>query len=184
MLSYAITDPSILNIQSNIDSYLKQTSKMADMVLYRDKNNPDYDYFASIFIDRAREYPFDRVLLHRDIDLAQKLKADGIHLASNQFNYIKSAKDRGLFTIISTHSIEEALKAQDLGVDAVTLSPIFYSPHKGNPLGIEYLKEAIDIVDIPIIALGGIVTQEHVKKIEKTAVWGFASIRYFINKNL
>jgi len=181
MLSYAITDPSILNIQSNLDSYLKHTSKIADMVLYRDKNNQDYGYSASIFIDRAREYPFDRVLLHRDILLADKLKADGIHLSSNQFNEIECAKDRGLFTIISTHSIEEALKAQDLGADAVTLSPIFYSPHKGKPLGIEYLEEAIDRVDIPIIALGGIVTQEHIEEIKKTTAWGFASIRYFSN---
>ena len=181
MLSYAITDPSILNIQSNLDSYLNNTSKVADMVLYRDKNNQTYDNSASIFIEKAREYPFDKVLLHRDILLADKLNADGIHLSSNQFNEIKSAKDIGLFTIISTHSIQEALKAQDLGADAVTLSPIFYSPHKGKPLGIEYLKEALYNVDIPIIALGGIVTEEHIEEIKKTTAWGFASIRYFSN---
>ena len=180
MLSYAITDPSILSIHSNLKSYLENTSKVADMVLYRDKNNQNYDYSASMFIDKAREYPFDRVLLHRDIVLAKKLKADGIHLVSNQFDDIKSAKDRGLFTIISTHSIEEVLKAQDLGADAVTLSPIFYSPGKDKPIGIEYLKKAINSVQIPIIALGGIVTNKQIEMIQKTGAWGFASIRYFV----
>ena len=179
MLSYAITDPSTLNIQTNLNIYLECISQIADMVLYRDKNNPKYDYSASIFIDKAKKYPFDRVLLHRDILLAEKLNADGIHLSSNQFSEIKSAKSRELFTIISTHSIEEALKAQALGADAVTLSPIFYSPGKGKPIGIEYLKEAINSVHIPIIALGGIVTTKQIEMIQKAGVWGFASIRYF-----
>lgn len=104
----------------------------------------------------------------------------GVHLNSAQFDKIKEARKKNLFTIISAHTFEEIKKAQNFGADAVTFSPVFFSPNKGNPLGVEKLKEAINIFPhIKIFALGGIVSDKEVFQIKESRAYGFASIRYF-----
>jgi thiamine-phosphate pyrophosphorylase len=102
-----------------------------------------------------------------------------VHLTSNQFSDIKKAKELGLFVVISTHSFSEIELAIKLGANAVTFSPIFPTPNKGEPKGVEALKEAVKKFDIKIIALGGIVSQKEIKEVKKANPWGFASIRYF-----
>jgi len=179
MISYAITDPTTLNLL-NIKSDIKRFSdKKANMIVYRDKENEMCTYDAQKFIDEARKYDFEKVLLHTDIALAKKLEADGVHLTSKQFSQIEEAKNEGLFVVISTHSIEEAKKAEMLGADMITYSPIFETPDKGEPVGLHMLSELTSAVDIPVIALGGIVTDEQVEACQMSGASGFASIRYF-----
>jgi len=61
----------------------------------------------------------------------------------------------------------------------ITFSPIFTTPNKGEPKGIEVLREVISSLEIAVIALGGIVEQEQIKLCEEAGAFGFASIRYF-----
>jgi thiamine-phosphate pyrophosphorylase len=179
MIFYAITDPTTLNIP-NIESDMKRyADKKASMIVYRDKENEICIYDAQKFIDEARKYNFYKVLLHSDIALAKKLDADGVHLTSKQFSEISEAKGKGLFVIISTHSINEAKKAEALGADMVTYSPIFETPGKGEPVGLHMLSELSSTVNIPVIALGGIVTDKQVEACQMSGASGFASIRYF-----
>jgi len=147
--------------------------------LYRDKSNPNYDEQASHFIEVCNQFENIKSFIHQDIDLALKLQADGVHLTSNQFDKIQKAKDTKLEVIISTHSHEEVLKAQEYGVDAVTYSPVFVSPNKGKAKGIEDLKELLCKCDTNIFALGGIVEDFQINQIKEIGVFGFASIRYF-----
>jgi len=179
MISYAITDPTTLDIL-HLESELKRFSdKNANMIVYRDKEHKTCAYDAQKFIDTARKYNFDKVLLHEDIELAKKLGADGVHLTSKQFKQIADTKKEGLFVIVSTHSIKEAKKAEALGADMVTYSPIFETPGKGIPVGIRMLKELSELVKIPVIALGGILTDKQIEACEMSGASGFASIRYF-----
>ena len=78
------------------------------------------------------------------------------------------------------HNEEEIYKALKFGADAVTYSPIFYTPDKGNPKGLEDLNEKVAKINIKIIALGGIISDEDIAKIKSTDAYAFASIRYFI----
>jgi len=147
--------------------------------LFRDKDNGNYAKQALCFVEVCKNCENLKSFIHQDINLAKKLNANGVHLTSTQFGEIRKAKDLGLEVIVSTHTKEEILKAKDLGADAVTYSPIFPSPDKGEPKGVDDLKEALKLCDINIFALGGIVGDEHIKILEDTKVYGFASIRYF-----
>ena len=179
MISYAITDPTTLNLL-HIESDIKRFSdKQASMIVYRDKENEICTYDAQKFMDEARKYDFDKILLHGDIALAKKVDADGVHLTSKQFKEIEEAKNEGLFVVISTHSITEAKKAETLGADMVTYSPIFETPGKGEPVGLHMLNELTSTVKIPVIALGGIITDEQIAACQMSGASGFASIRYF-----
>ena len=150
------------------------------MIVYRDKSNPLYKTDAKLFIKEAKQFSFKKILLHTDIYLAQELQADGIHLTSKDIINTPQAKALNLFTIVSTHSIKEAQQAQALGADMITFSPIFDTPNKGKPIGLEPLIELINIVNIPVIALGGIITPYHIKQCQEARAIGFASIRYFL----
>lgn len=183
MKHYLITDPSFYgNTSADLESALDvvYSHVLPDFALFRDKQTSDYQKLAHLFVTISREYKVSHVLLHGDYALAHELRADGVHLTSLQFEDIAEAKKRGLYVIISTHTHEEALKAQELGADAITYSPIFPSPGKGEPKGLEDLKELVDKIEIPVFALGGIVTTEQIQAVEKCGAYGFASIRYFV----
>jgi thiamine-phosphate pyrophosphorylase len=184
--SYLITDPTyygsdVTSLASALPNVF--TSALPDFAVFRDKQTPDYPKLAQIFVKVCRRCNVPHVLLHGDYLLARKLGADGVHLTSTQFDAIPLAKALGLYVIISTHTHDEALKAEEFGADAVTYSPIFASPNKGTPKGLEDLKEIVDKIRVPIFALGGIVTQEHINDVATAGAYGFASIRYFTEKS-
>ena len=150
-----------------------------DFVLYRDKFDPNYALMAEYAVQTCRAFEGIKAFVHQDYKLAKALGADGVHLTSKQFDLIKKAKNADLEVIVSTHSIEELHMVRELCADYATFSPVFASPGKGEPKGVDALAQAVKEVDLKIFALGGIVTPEDVKKIEPAHPYGFASIRYF-----
>lgn len=171
MKSYMIT--------SNFSCSDQIQKSSPDFVLYRDKDNENYSLDAKQFVKSCKGFKDLKSFIHQDVDLAVKLGTDGVHLTSKQFGKINYAKSKHLEVIISTHSFDDVKKAQTLGADAVTYSPIFYTPNKGEPKGIDDLKKLVESVDIKVFALGGITSQKEIEEIEKTKAYGFASIRYF-----
>lgn len=182
MKKYLITTPEFYtqeqnSFQEKLNAQL--TKHQADFVLFRDKENENYAELAKAFIGVCHNHKDLKCFLHQDPLLAKKLGAAGVHFNSTQFEQITEAKNMGLEVIISTHTHDEVVKAEKLGADYVTYSPIFSSPNKGVPKGIEDLKELVKKVNIKLFALGGIVSEEQIKLVDDAKAFGFASIRYF-----
>lgn len=154
---------------------------MPDFALYRDKKNENYATEAQNFIQMCKPLKELKAFLHQDYNLAVKLGAFGVHLTSQQFDDIPKAKELGLAVIISTHTHDEVHIAEAMGADYVTYSPVFASPNKGEPKGVEDLQSIVSMVDIDIFALGGIVSEEQIEAVRETNAYGFASIRYFLS---
>lgn len=183
MQSYLITDPKFYSTElSKFSENLEKTlsKHQPDFALYRDKNTPNYAEPAALFLQICSQFENTKAMLHGDVTLASELNAYGVHLTSLQFDEIERATALGLFTVISCHCEKEILEAEKKGVDAVTYSPIFSTPNKGEPKGLAELQRMVDKISLPIIALGGITTPEQVKAVESAGCYGFASIRYFI----
>ena len=180
MIAYAITDPSTLDFNS-LQRDLERFSRKASMIVYRDKlgDKSDVNMRAVDFVQAAKGFAFKKVFIHGDHVLANIAEADGVHLTSLQLGEIPTAKAKDLFVVVSTHTLEELKKAELLGADMATFSPIFETPNKGLPVGLEVLENMTSQVTIPILALGGIVTEEQVAACERSGATGFASIRYF-----
>ena len=179
MIAYAISDPSTLHFDQRLSKDLERFSKTSDWLLYRDKTNVSYREYARILTEALYAFSNLKLLIHDDVDLALELGVYGVHFSSHGIGSLKRAVGRDLFTVASTHSLEEALFLEAEGVSAVTLSPIFSSPGKGNPLGISYLAQAVKHLKIPLIALGGVVTEKEIALVQEIGTAGFASIRYF-----
>ncbi len=181
MKSYLITDPKYYKDTNSFEKYLISIyqNKKPSFACFRDKSNKDFDTFAEIFVKISKYFEIEKILINQNIQTALKFKAHGVHLTSSQFNQIEYAKEQGLYVIISTHSKKEALLAKKLGADAITFSPIFKTPNKGEPKGIKELKRVVKEVDIKCFALGGIVGEREINLCKKSGCYGFASIRYF-----
>ena len=179
---YLITDPKYYTHDKNtfkekLEDVL--TNKRVDMACFRDKESSNYEELANIFINTCKRFNVKQIILNGNLELAINLNC-GIHLTSQQFDKIKIAKEKNLYTIISCHNEEDIKKAIQERADAITYSPIFYTPNKGQAKGVKVLKDMQKNYNIKIIALGGIIDDSQIKQVQDCKVFGFASIRYFI----
>ena len=181
MKSYFITDPKYYNNLNSLQYLLHKVYKThnPNFACFRDKISKNYKSQAKLFSEITKSYGI-KALINSNIHLAKLYNFYGVHLTSQDFDKIQEAKKSKLFTIISTHSLKEALKAQKLGVDAITFSPIFHTPNKGKPKGIDELKRVLEKIEVKCFALGGIIDENHIKECKATNCYGFASIRYFL----
>ena len=184
MIKYLITDPKYYtNDEKKFEKVLVNilNKHQIEIACFRDKESANFEEIAKIFIKTCKEKNIKNILLNGNYLLAHKLNATGVHLTSTQFDDIKKAKELGLYVIISCHNendLENAIKSK---ADAVTYSPIFETPNKGLPKGIEVLNNiTTKYENTNIIALGGIINDEQIEQISKTKAYGFASIRYFV----
>ena len=124
-----------------------------------------------------------KILVNDRADIALAANADGVHLTRTSLSaaIIRRSFPRDYIVGVSAHTIEEAEIARRDGANFVTFSPIFSSPGKGEPQGVEKLKEVCErLKPFPVIALGGIDETNFAEVLEAGAS-GFAAIR-FLNK--
>lgn len=157
----------------------KLTVFKPDYILFRDKECSEYELYAKKFVDVCRKNSKAKILLHQDMNLAKRLGVFGVHLTSKQINLIKKAKDLNLEVVVSTHTHKDIQESKEQGCYAITYSPIFYSPSKDKPKGIDDLIATTKEFDVKIFALGGIINTTQIEQIKQTLAYGFASIRYF-----
>jgi thiamine-phosphate pyrophosphorylase len=115
-------------------------------------------------------------------DLALALDADGLHLGQEDMpiEVVKELlKESGKELIIglSTHNLKQALDGAEKGPHYLSFGPIFPSRTKpsSKPLGIEKLREVCKKVSVPVIAIGGI-NSDNAGKVIKAGAWGVAAI--------
>jgi thiamine-phosphate pyrophosphorylase len=121
-----------------------------------------------------------QLLINDRIDVAMAVAADGVHLGESSMPVDRArsiVSDRFLIGV-SCHGCENALKAQEMGADFITFSPVFFTPSKamyGEPVGLKRLSEAARLLRIPVFALGGI-TKETVRTTVEHGAYGVALI--------
>lgn len=98
-----------------------------------------------------------KLLVNDRLDLALLLEADGIHLGRSSVDVHDARRVVPGLVMRSAHDDAELARARAEGADAVVLSPIFASPDKGEPLGLEAIARARRLApELPVVALGGI----------------------------
>ena len=92
------------------------------------------------------------------VDIALEIGADGVHLGQSDMPISEARKICGNKLIIglSTHSVEQAVKADKEDVDYITIGPIFNTRAKDYTVGTEIIKEILRKIKKPLIAIGGI----------------------------
>ncbi|TGU75171.1 bifunctional hydroxymethylpyrimidine kinase/phosphomethylpyrimidine kinase [Geomonas terrae] len=101
-----------------------------------------------------------KFIVNDDLKLALELDADGVHLGQEDGDFAAAREALGSKKLIgiSTHSIEEALAAQEAGADYIGFGSLYPTETKD----VEYIQgpEALVLVrekvKLPIVAIGGI----------------------------
>jgi thiamine-phosphate pyrophosphorylase len=182
MISYLITDPKFYTKKPDfIAAKLYEVSKKhkIDYACLRDKEAKECEEAAKAFVAACNDLKI-KPILHTFWRQAAALGACGVHFAANDFKNIALAKAQNLFVTASAHSLKEASKAALLGADFITVSPVFYTPDKNEPLGLEKLKEITAKIPNRCIALGGILEGSQIQMCKEAGAVGYASIRYFL----
>ncbi len=98
-----------------------------------------------------------RLLVNRDIELAQEVGAHGVQLNSTQLQELHERPSLD-WCGASCHSLDELRRAEQLGCDFALLSPVLATQsHPGQPaLGWARFAEWVDGTSIPVYALGGL----------------------------
>jgi len=124
-----------------------------------------------------------KILVNDRADIALAANADGVHLTAQSLSVetIRRNFPRDFIVGVSAHTFEAAEKAKRQGADFATFSPIFASPNKGEPKGLDELRKVCEnLKSFPIIALGGI-DESNYKSVLEAGASGFAAIRFLNN---
>jgi len=123
-----------------------------------------------------------KVIVNDRIDSAISAGADGIHLGWKSIPIEKAlgiARQYSMIVGVSCHSIEDAAKCADEGVDYISFGPVFDTPSKAGILdarGVEGIKEVKASIEMPLAAIGGI-DESNCREVIKSGADGISVIR-------
>jgi thiamine-phosphate pyrophosphorylase len=153
----------------------------ADTIQLREKGGSTrrmIEVAKSMFaVCRSARVPF---IVNDRIDVAIASEADGVHLGQSDFPIPLARKLLGKEKLIggSAATLEEARICLAEGADYVGFGPVYMTGSKkdaGPVSGLGVLKQVVETIPLPIIAIGGI-TAENVLEIMKTGAYGIAVI--------
>ena len=101
-----------------------------------------------------------RLIINDLPELAHEIDADGVHLGQDDVSIAQARQILGHQKLIgiSTHSVDQALKAEAHGADYIAIGTIFPTDSKDdtNLVGLKTLSMVRKAVRIPVVAIGGI----------------------------
>ncbi len=131
-------------------------------IQYRGKGRTKKEMFDKALRLRKITKNFDACFIINDyVDIALAVDADGVHLGQEDLP-LKEARKIMYNKIIgiSTHNLHEAIDAEKGGADYIGFGSIFPTATKNDAIvqGLDALRKVKDSVKIPVIAIGGINT--------------------------
>ena len=172
MKRYYVTDRKMAGgFQKLLEIIADQVADGVDMIQIREKDLTARQLFEfTLAVLEVRAKRAAKILINTRADVALAAGADGVHLPAAA----PRETPPGLLVARSCHSVEEVRAA---GADFVTFGPVFESPGKGKPVGLEALAEACR-AGVPVYALGG-VNWDNAEACVKAGAAGIAGIRLF-----
>ena len=159
---YLVTDRGLSRGRSTFEIVTAAVHGGTTVVQLREK-----DCSTREFIEQAlpiKEFLKDHgvpLIINDRVDVAQAVKADGVHLGQTDMPLEVAKKILGdSMTIgISAESLQDAIEAEKGGADYLGVSPIYVTPTKTDtapPLGLEGLQEIRKAVRLPLVGIGGL----------------------------
>lgn len=148
-----------------------QVEDGVEMIQIREKDLAARQLFEfTLAVLEVRGKRSTRILVNTRADVALAAGADGVHLPAAAPRQVPE----GLLVGRSCHTLEEVRQS---GADFVTFGPVFESPGKGRPTGLDGLAAACQL-GVPVYALGG-VDWENAGACIAAGAFGIAGIRLF-----
>lgn len=160
---YLVTDPRLSNGRDE-ETIIREAVRLGgiDLVQFRSKHLSKREYFAQAQhlaeVCHALGVP---LLLNDHVDVAACVDCDGIHVGQSDLAPEQVRKLLGPDKTIglSTHTVEQAIAAQESGADYINIGPVFATATKDTPVvpvGLEMVRAVTAASRLPVTTMGGI----------------------------
>jgi thiamine-phosphate pyrophosphorylase len=100
------------------------------------------------------------LIVNDHAEIARRIPVEGVHVGQDDdaIALVREKAGRSIWAGKSTHSLAQAMAAQEEGADYIGFGPIFATPTKPDyqPIGLKDIKRVHDKVTLPIFCIGGI----------------------------
>jgi thiamine-phosphate pyrophosphorylase len=160
------------------NNFLNQLEKICQAkpygIILREKDLTDNEYeILALNCKKICDSYNVSLFINSKINIAEKLNIKNIQLPFTDFIQNQNKLKDFSMIAVSVHSKDEAIKACCVGASFLIAGHIFETDCKKGfvPKGLIFLKEAVNSVNIPVFAIGGI-TQLKVKDVTKVKAKG------------
>ena len=178
---HVLTDTDLQNCFSHIELAELAIAGGADTIQFRQKTG---ETIQMIRIAEQIQALCKRAgvsfIINDRVDVAIAAHADGVHLGQGDFPIPLARKLLGEGAIIggSAGNIEEARKCFLEGADYIGFGPVYPTSSKedaGPASGLDLLRQVVEKIPLPIIAIGGI-NKDNTLLVRDTGAYGIAVI--------
>jgi len=159
---HVLTDTLLQSRFSHVELAEMAAAGGADVIQFRQKRGSTRELIeTAIRMKRACQEKGVALIVNDRIDVAIAARADGVHLGQEDFPIPLARELLGKDCIIggSAATVEEAKKCLAEGADYVGFGPVFPTGSKddaGPVSGTHVLKQIVEMIPLPIVAIGGI----------------------------
>lgn len=171
---YPVTCQELSEGRSNLEVLDAVLAGGSRIIQLREKHWDKRDLYELALEFRKRTLKANALLIINDhVDVALAAEADGVHLGQGDLP-IPAARRIAPDLILgaSTHSLEQALRAEVQGTDYVNIGPIFPTKTKDNvtrTLGTAGIRKISPHLKVPFTTMGGITMENIVQVLDAGA---------------
>ncbi|MBQ2654326.1 MAG: thiamine phosphate synthase [Methanobrevibacter sp.] len=176
---YLVTDNS-----DDVEKFLKTIEDAikggTTVVQIREKTADTLDFYNLALKVKEITTKYNVPLIINDrVDVALAIDADGVHVGQSDMpcDVTRQLVGDDKIVGVSAATIEEAKKAQNDGADYIGTGAVFPTQTKDDAPSVtkEELKEIVESIDIPVVAIGGI-TLENAHELVDTGISGLSVV--------
>jgi len=177
---YAVTDRHWLKNQTLAQQIEEALKGGATCIQLREKNLDEKTFLQeAIALKKLCSQYRVPLIINDNIKIALESDADGVHVGQGDMPADQVRKILGDDKIIgvTAKTVEQALKAQELGADYLGSGAMFVTSTKTDtwPIDYEEFKAICKVVTIPVVAIGGI-TRENMSQLAGLGMDGVALV--------
>ena len=186
MLLYGVTDRGNLHGKTLLLQVEESLKGGVTLVQLREKHLSFQEFLeeAKEMKELCHKYGVP-LLINDNVEICIESGADGVHVGQKDMEAGAVREKLGKDKIIgvSARTVEQAMAAQNAGADYLGVGAVFSTSTKedAKPLDHEILKTITKAVDIPVVAIGGI-SSENVSQLKGTGIDGVAVVSAIYGK--
>jgi thiamine-phosphate pyrophosphorylase len=158
---YVILDATLLD-NSLYDCARKLAAAGVRWLQYRDKSASARDLLeTSQKLISSLSSRGSSLIVNDRPDVAALAGAAGVHVGQEDLDaeQARAVVGKEMWVGVSTHTLEQFRRAASTSADYIAVGPVFDTTSKANPdpvVGLELIRQARQLTDKPIVAIGGI----------------------------
>ncbi|WP_366924439.1 thiamine phosphate synthase [Metallumcola ferriviriculae] len=180
---YLVTNRLLVQNRNFLDCILDAAAGGVDAVILREKDLPDAELLA---LAKILQYRLGKLniplIVNGNLLVAKQTGAAGYHDGFHHFaQFTQECRNFSEKLGVSVHSASEAEFAAANGADYLLAGHIYHTASKPglSPKGLQLIKEIKARVDIPVVAIGGIMP-DNVEELLEAGADGIAAMSYIL----